>query len=159
MIEGFRAYIKSIASFMIFIMLIRIISPDRYEKYIDFICSVVFLMIVFTPLTNVFSNSNVDKVIFKSINHYDEAYEFSYDNSALKRVFVNELKDDINNYAKEQGVSVSDMDIMVSEDFDVSGKIESINIFSDKENSYFEEYIKNIFDAEEVNVLSGNTGG
>jgi len=151
MLEALRAYIKSVASFLIFIMIIKTISAEKYKDYINFICSVVLIIVMVEPMMNVLNRMEIEQSVFKAVEF--GGYEDVPDDNTLMNVFVNEVKEEIKKEADKSNIEIENIEITSNDDF----VIESIVITGDS-NSSFERYIKKDIGAKEI-IFIESTGG
>ena len=157
MIEALRAYIKNIAGFLIFIIVIRLISADKSEKYINFASGLVLVLVACTPVFSFISEGagNIDTAVFQSLSDYDTDYEYyqTQENSYMKRIYTDELKKSIADDVSGLGIKCETVEVSIADNFESTGGIEEITVFIDGEAENIavaEEFIKERYGTENV---------
>ncbi len=156
MIETVRAYIKTIAEFLFFIMIIRLISTEKSRKYVNFASSIVLILIAFGPVINLISDGSILKEDLFNISaqSYNIHEQYS-DAETLNTVFKKQLEQSVKNDVESLGFECLNADVDVGDDFYSDGSIKKIEVIikngegADGANSY----LKNRYGAEQVNII------
>ena len=93
MIKAFNAYIKIIASFLIFSAFVEIILPNtKFRKYIMILCGLIMISVMISPLINLKIDS--DAAFDFDINT-EEYEEISEKYSGIHDELVQEIYNDL----------------------------------------------------------------
>ena len=95
MIEALRAYIKTIAEFLLFLTVIKIISTEKSRKYINFVSGIILVLVASAPVINIFSKVDYTSLENEISYYYNE--DFEYNNNALNAVFLDNIKNSLKN--------------------------------------------------------------
>ncbi|OUQ59896.1 hypothetical protein B5E58_02060 [Tyzzerella sp. An114] len=131
MLESFKAYIKIIAVFMIFISFAEILFPENsLKKFINIFMGLLLLAVILEPLSN-FKDSfnNIEKTDY---SFYDESirdFAFSEYSKSVER----EVKGYVYDFCGENAYAETETDRQ--------GKVEKITIFC-SENSGEDDLVK-----------------
>lgn len=133
MIEVFKSWISSILCIGIFVTFITLILPKtKMRKYIYSLIGIVTIFTLVSPVIKFLSNDSLDGAISKAT--YDvsafsssESYEVDkYRNlgeEVVKNDFIDTLKSDITSKLLVRNVVVKDVQVFLSEDYNIE-KIE-----------------------------------
>lgn len=93
MIKAFNAYIKIIASFLIFSAFVEIILPDtKFRKYIMMVCGLIMISVMISPIINMKIDSDADFGFDINTEEYEEiAEKYSGIHDELVREIYNDL--------------------------------------------------------------------
>ena len=104
MIEAIRAYIKTIAEFLFFVMVIRLVSTEKSRKYINFASGIILLLISFGPVIDIISGGETYARDFlnNSLPSYDTTEQYAQ-NDTFDMVFQNELEQSVKEDVQSMG--------------------------------------------------------
>ncbi|MBQ7242461.1 MAG: stage III sporulation protein AF [Firmicutes bacterium] len=93
MLRSFNAYIKIIASFLIFSAFVEIILPDtKFRKYIMMVCGLIMISVLISPIFNFEIDSDE---IFDFDTETEEYSEIAEKYGGIRKELVNEIYEDI----------------------------------------------------------------
>lgn len=117
MIEAIRAYIKTIAEFLFFVMVIRLVSTEKSRKYINFASGIILLLISFGPVLDIISGGEmyVSDFLNSSLQSYDNTEQYAQ-NETFDMVFQNELEQSVKEEYKAWVLSLK-ADVEIGDDF------------------------------------------
>ncbi|MEG1992522.1 MAG: stage III sporulation protein AF [Acetivibrio sp.] len=167
--------VRNLAMYLIFITIIKnLLGDSNYGKYVEFFMGIVLILIVLKPLSKALHTEGILEAYFnfQEINfEIKEAQNALYDgeekvNDAILKNAEEQMKEQIINLAREEGLYVRNSKIMLSgkeDDFGRlkkielwlsydkdSGKIKKIAIGKEKETENFIEFEKKIGDIYEI---------
>ncbi len=156
MIEALRAYIKTIAEFLFFVMLIRLVSTQKSRKYINFVSGIILLLITFEPVMNIVFKSEMYAGNFTGMALPDYSLTEQYtENEAFDMLFQSRLEQSVREDMESLGFECLDANVEIGDDFYSTGSIESIEITikngegADAAGSY----LKRRYGAERVGII------
>ena len=98
MINSLSAYIKIIASFLIFSAFVEIILPDtKFRKYIMMVCGLIMISVLISPIFNFDMDSDE---IFDFDTEEEEYSEIAEKYEGIHRELVSEIYEDISSEEK-----------------------------------------------------------
>ena len=160
MIEAVRAYIKTIAEFLLFLIVIRLVSTENSRKYISLASGIILVLIASAPVINLFSGraGDMDKLISDSIDTYSYSQpDFEAESKAvLEDVFLQELEKSVESDVSGFGMECERVDIGISDNFDSTGEIKSIAITVNNQTGGADEaesFLKRRYGAEYVEII------
>lgn len=112
MVDSISVFCKSIICTVIFITIISMIVPDgKSKKYINLILGVVVTITLINPILN-FMNIDISEVLALEENNFKECqYDESLYSNILKEKYNDTLVNDIISRLKENGYSVSNINV------------------------------------------------
>jgi len=136
MIPFFGAYIKTIVSFLLISVLVEIITPDGYKKYLNLVMGIMLTMAVLNPIIS-FMGTNMDN-LFGVIDRKTEeiwrgdesAVNSDYRDILYVTIFKEQLVQSIRNDMDAQNV-----DIIIDESEDNFGDIYEIKLYKQEEKT------------------------
>ncbi len=102
MIETISNYVQSIFFYMIFTIVVGLITPEKYKKYIDLVLGFILMGILISPLSTVF-NKDLNKFYINSYNTNLDLYE-KQQNEILMKTYEGKIKIQINELLKNYEV-------------------------------------------------------
>ena len=156
MIEAVRAYIKTIAEFLFFIMVIRLVSTEKSKKYINFASGIILLLIAFGPILDIISSQNLYTGNF--LNSIEQNYQMQNDitdTETFDMVFKNELEKSVKSDMESLGFECLKVNATPGEDFYSTGSIKSIEVTVKNSEGADEakSYLKRRYGAEYVEII------
>ena len=98
MIKGLSAYIKIIASFLIFSAFVEVILPDtKFRKYIMMVCGLIMISVMISPIFNFEIDSDE---IFDFDIDTEDYLEIAEKYNGIRSELVNEIYEDISSDAE-----------------------------------------------------------
>ena len=156
MIEAIRAYIKTIAEFLFFVMVIRLVSTEKSRKYINFASGIILLLISFGPVLDIISGGEmyVSDFLNSSLQSYDNTEQYAQ-NETFDRVFQNELEQSVKEDVQSMGFECLKADVEIGDDFYSTGSIESIEVTvkNGEGADAADSYLKRRYGAERVEII------
>lgn len=156
MIEAIRAYIKTIAEFLFFVMVIRLVSTEKSRKYINFASGIILLLISFGPVIDIISQGETyaGDFVNSSLPSYGTTEQYS-ENEAFDMVFQNELEQSVKEYVESLGFECLEAKVEIGDDFYSTGSIKSIEITvkNGEGADAADSYLKRRYGAERVEII------
>ena len=149
MIPFFGAYIKTIVSFLLISVLVEIITPEGYKKYLNLVVGIMLTMAVLNPIIS-FMGTNMDN-LFGVIDRKTEeiwrgderAVNSDYRDILYVTIFKEQLAQSIRKDTDAQNV-----EIILDESEDNFGDIYEIKLYKQEEKT----------DTKIKNYLAGKYG-
>ena len=141
MIESVRAYIKTIAEFMLFLIIIRMLATEKSRKYINFASGIILVLIAASPIMEIIGMP--PETIMNNILNAAGIYsEYNVEKS---------IQADIEGL----GIICLNVDCGVSDDFERTGGIESVTAIIEGQSGgdEAENFIKRKYGVENVNII------
>ncbi len=150
MIEALRAYIKTIAEFLLFLTVVKIISTEKSRKYINFVSGIILVLVASAPVINIFSKVDYTSLENEISYYYNE--DFEYNNNALNAVFLDNIKNSLKNDILSFGVQCDNIRVELYDDL---GGIKKICIYTNNSSKGADElqsFIKSKYGADNVEI-------
>ena len=160
MIESVRAYIKTIAEFMLFLIIIRMLATEKSRKYINFASGIILVLIAASPIMEIIGMP--PETIMNNIlnaagiySEYNEDFSLGETENALMPVFKANVEKSIQADIEGLGIVCLNVDCGVSDDFERTGGIESVTatIEGQSGGDEAENFIKRKYGVENVNII------
>lgn len=137
MLDWFRAWSKGIVVAVIIATLIEMLLPDNTsKKYIKIIIGIFIVYTIISPVVNQFTGSDINDYLeiddfVQTSSNVVESNEISQNtNQSIKRIYSQNLENDLKTRLKAKGYIVGNVSITISDD--ESYNIEKIDLSIDE---------------------------
>lgn len=137
MLDWFRAWSKGIVVAVVIATLIEMLLPDNTsKKYIKIIIGIFIVYTIISPVVNQFTGSDINDYLeiddfVQTSSNVVESNEISQNtNQSIKRIYSQNLENDLKTRLKAKGYIVGNVSIAISDD--ESYNIEKIDLSIDE---------------------------
>lgn len=129
LVEIFKNWISAMLCIGIFITFIQLIMPkSNLKKYIYSLVGVLTVITVLSPVVNLLKNQSIETSINQvleniSQNENTTTVSSNMDNTTnqenVKKAFIESVKKDVNNKLTSQKIVVNNVQIIISDEYDI----------------------------------------